>query len=153
MVPSPCPPQAVRAEPVVLGSGERQGCPMACPGLSLYACGFSCSKTAFIAPSPLGCPKPTKMGKESQIGALWLKPQGLGMGAGPSDGASHGDRTGCTIPSQSSLRTLLVVEVLEASPGQPRGPPCHPPSLGVTLSRLGLPPPGHKAEIALCFKQ
>lgn len=44
---------------------------------------------------------------------------------------------------------LLLVEVLEPSPGQPRGLLATPPSLGVILFRLGLPPPGYKADIAL----
>ena len=114
---------------------------MACPGLSLYACGFSCSKTAFIAPSPLGSPKPTKMGKKVRLGPCG-RSRVLAWGLGPAMGPPIGTGQDAPSPASQPQDHLLVVEVLEASPGQPRGLLATPPSLGVTLSRLAFRPQG-----------
>ena len=73
----------------------------------------------------------------------------MAWGLGPAMGPPMGTGQDAPSPDSQPQDHLLVVEVLEPSPGQPRGLLATPPSLGVTLFQLGLPPPGYKAEIAL----
>ena len=69
------------------------------------------------------------------------------MGAGPSDGASHGDRTGRTIPSQSASRPPLGGRGSGSQSWAAKGPPCHPSLSGGDSLPVGLPPPGYRLRL------